>query len=406
MSRNFFLHLITERYPPQRGGLETSVARIAASLRESGMRVTVYVRSSGFADGDGDTFALASRRGPWEEPLHRSMRDPGVADRERLRLDFLVVRERVHAAMLQHPERRHVIVSFGLLEEGFIGQQIAAELGIPHVVSLRGSDFSVGFRSTTGFPSASWVASDASAVVCTNREQEHALRTIVGLQHATVIHGAVPAEVTSATWNREPREHVALIADGGFAYKKGTQVLLHAFLALLAEGLPVRLTVAGDVERDAPTYWQTLLSSCRKTAKDAFRVENYVSGDELLARLLASDIYCSPTLGEGCSLARAAALAVGIPIVTTSCGEMPDVASGASHVALVPVADERAYRTALRDAVIAVQERHMIVDERRVATWKAHFSVERERQDWLALLDTVAERKGASSAEAAALLRP
>lgn len=203
------------------------------------------------------------------------------------------------------------------------------------------------------------------------------------------IHTAVEEQARQYRWKRARASSVALFSDGGYSHKKGTQVLLWAFARLREESLPVTLTICGSTMPQQEPYWSELRSGYAARLGSGVKFLDHVALPLVWDLMSASDIYCSATLGEGCSAARAAALCMGMPIVTTRCGEMLDVAEGAAHVRLSPPGDAVAYLAELRRACQDLLEGRISVDPAHVEAWRAHFTASRELEDWQALLRQV-----------------
>jgi len=404
------LHFLASRFPPTRGGLEASTLFTAQMLRAPGsIEVTVYIRSDECDYGAVDEIegipivALGPRRRPWEAPLINT--DIGWRLRgERSRLDFLLMRNAVRAAVESEPDAAHALVSFFISTDGFVAQRVAEHLKLPHMACVRGTDFSLGFQSPDLFPAAAYVATTAAFVLTTNREQERAVRSL-GMNRVRTVHTSVRPDVSGRRWGRRPCDGVVgVVSDCGYGYKKGTQVLLSAVASARAEGLRVVLTIAGETERDEEAYWSGVRRGAEQELDDAFVSAGFLSAQEFHDLLANSDIYASATLGEGSSLGRTAALVAGIPIVSTSCGELADVAAGASHVRIVPPGDAPAFSAALREAVACTLSGELTLDESLIETWRCHFSVEREREAWLECIhQTIAY--GVGPAAARSLLR-
>ncbi len=389
------LHFVTHRFPPAHGGLETWLLRLAHLLESEDLQPIVHVRATpaeldyrGATEFDGIPLRVAGEnRAAWEEPLLGN----GNAVRlesERWRLDFLAIRNAVEREMGAAPGARHVVVSTSLLPEGFIAQRVADSLALPHVACSLGSDFSRLFHDPQTHGAIAAVVLSAAHVITMNREQERAYRRI-GATRVRAIHLSIP-EPGRDRWQRGSGLGVAVFSDGGFSHKKGTQVLLGAFAELREEGLPLRITVCGDTQNGQEAYWRNLREQYVARYGEAAALLDYVEPNELRSMVLGHDLYALATLGEGCSLARVAALCAGMPVVTTRCGEISDIAAQVSHVRTAPPADARGFRDALRSACADFLDRSLAIDASAVAGWQAHFAPSRERAEWLDVLSQLA----------------
>jgi phosphatidylinositol alpha-mannosyltransferase len=111
---------------------------------------------------------------------------------------------------------------------------------------------------------------------------------------------------------RRPRGDgaVQVLFVGRLDARKGASLLLDAFARLRAEGLPLRLVVAGDGAEAA-----ALAARARPEVRFAGRVT-----EEEKARLLAeSDVFCAPSPGgESFGLVVVEAMAAGLPVVAAA----------------------------------------------------------------------------------------
>ena len=162
--------------------------------------------------------------------------------------------------------------------------------------------------------------------------------------------------------------------------------MLWAFSVLHAEGLPVRLTICGATMDKQESYWEALRSEYTRSIGTAITFYDFIPRSEVVEQLAAADMFCSCTLGEGCSHSRTTALCAGLPVVTTACGEMPELLGSASHIRLAAPGDPEGYLSTLRTACIDFLENRLRPDEESVKRWREHFTMERELSQWESLI--------------------
>ena len=119
----------------------------------------------------------------------------------------------------------------------------------------------------------------------------------------------------------------------------------------------------------------------------SFHFPGYCPRDEIDSYLRTAHVYCSATLAEGCSLSRIRALTLGMPIVTTRCGALIEVAAGARNIRVCPPGDWKALSHELEMAVADRNESKRGADPGDVKRWREHFSVAREREEWAAAIE-------------------
>ena len=194
---------------PAPGGLEVSVLRIAHALAEpSDSRVVVYTRKqpAGHAGpdpthGELEIVHLGQEKPFLMEPLSPDMEPLSADAPESLRLDYLLLLAAVKERVETEPGAKHILISFYATNNGFVAQQVALTLGIPHIASIQGTDFSRDFRTPFLLQAIQFVVESARIVVTTNQEQARVLAAAFPAARAfRTIHNAMPEDVVSAPW--------------------------------------------------------------------------------------------------------------------------------------------------------------------------------------------------------------
>ncbi len=383
------LHLLTPGVFPMRGGLEETVLRIARALNSAGdHRVIVYTRRQAAdgmapvaAHGSLEVVHLGRDKAFLLEPLSADAANTeGVPSgwlAESLRLDYLLLVSELEARIAAEPGSRHILISFLMTTNGFIAQQAAFTLGIPHIASVQGSDFSRDFRSPYHLQAIRFVVENARCIVTNNREQARTLGAAFPAARAfRTVHNALPEGVTVAPWAPTPSPVWRLAADCGFSFKKGTHVLLRAVAELRREGHPVCLTVAGEIAPKEKAYWE----ECRRNSPEHF--PGWLDSASLDALFLSSDLYVSASLGEGCSLSHNRAMALGMPMAATRTGALPELAGDAPHIRLCAPANVEALVSAIRTSMQSLRAGTLAIDPDRVRRWRQYFAPERESREW------------------------
>ncbi|HEY6138623.1 MAG TPA: glycosyltransferase family 4 protein [Thermoanaerobaculia bacterium] len=367
------IHFCVESFDPSSGGMEASAARIARFLASDPENRVVTHAMESLSDG-----CLGAQAARIMRPLAEE-RDWFETVSEWFRLRTLLLRNFVACDLRAHPGT-HVLLSFFLGSSGFIAQNVAADFGLSHVAAARGTDLGRGLFSPAEAVRVQYVLRHATSVVVTNREHDHYVRAVggrtIGVQ---TIYNALPPSV-APVWERSGRNAVRLVTAGGFTLKKGTHLLVESVMRLLDEGLPVELAVAGPEEKRE--FWREL----RQALPPAIAGVGVLRPEEIEPFLLGGDLFCSASLSEGCSNVTMTALGLGMPIVSTRTGALPDLASDLGHVRMTPPADVDAFTGALRDAVQAMRAGSLYVDRAAVRAAVAPLTAEEERSRWLAVI--------------------
>ncbi len=200
---------------------------------------------------------------------------------------------------------------------------IAMKLGLPYLVSLRGSD--VPFHN----PKYEWLdklffeslsrkiwAKSAFVVANSNGLRETALKTSPK-QSIELIFNGVDTEFYSPC-PKVPHEKLRVISVGRISKIKGYDVLIKALSKLSDK---VELTLIGD----GPEL-HTLQNQARELGFDvnfASRLEK----EKVVEYLQQSDVYMLTSLSEGMSNSLLEAMSCGLPIVTTPVGGADELLS-------------------------------------------------------------------------------
>ncbi len=392
------LHLVTSSIYPAAGGVQESVLRIGRGLAAQGFEVVIYTfrqppdcRRTG-AEHDGVAVVhLGEESEIILEPVRAVGESSPTFEAEQTRVELLYLRNAISQRVRDDSGGRHAIVSFYASGTGFIAQQVATRLELPHVASFRGTDYSRDAFGERTHAKVRFVAERATQIVTTNREQAEGLAAMFDAQRPIrTIHNSILNVDQRPHWEPPPPEAIQLFSDCGFSAKKGTQLLLRAVGALIEKNLPVSLTILGGVfASDSESYWEECRRDFQARYPGRFHFPGQQPRDGLDDRLRAAHIYCSATLGEGCSLSRIRALTIGIPIVTTCCGALPEVASDCAHVRLCPPGDWALLARELEAATAEIRTGALHPDRERIQDWRRHFSPDREIAEWRAVVEDV-----------------
>ncbi len=392
------LHFVTHSIYPAPGGMYESVLRIAKGLADGECDVTVYTLAQptryrgACREQEGVSVVHLGEQNDFILEPFLAGEQPSLAlEGEQSRVRVLLLRNAISQRITNRASRRQVIISFYASGTGFFAQHVAVSLGLPHVASIRGTDFACDLVNPRGHPRVRFVIENAGQVITTNREQADCLSTIFRVRRPIrTIHNAIPGAETRPYWAPPESNVTRFVADCGFSGRKGTHLLLRAVEALMDRGLRVSLAIVGGTYVfDTHSYWEECRRDYQTRYPEHFHFPGQRPQEEIDDYLRASHVYCSATLAEGCSLSRIRALTIGIPIVTTRCGALVEVAADSSHVRLCPPGDWEALAHQLEEAAADSRSRNFRLDRERIEGWRKHFSVDRERGEWRAAIEEV-----------------
>ncbi len=292
--------LVTDRFPPDRGGVAVSAARLARSLELDVVRLTSQL-PPGMVD--------------FEAPVYRVGR--AAQDDESLQL-----LERVLLTLVQK-EGYQLLHAFFAGKAGYAATMAAKLAGVPSLVSLRGNDLD---RTPYRPAHAHWLEGclkRADRITCVSREQQFKLERLWGRKDGVYIPNAVdgdaffPVPVT--------RNGKVVLASGEMRFKKGLSVLQNLLEEWDESGAERRLVLLGGVRKEEAAGLQAW---CRAHPGPAQRLEvrPYVSDPAALREAYCqADLVVHPALWEGMPNALLEAMACQRPVLATCVGGVQDL---------------------------------------------------------------------------------
>jgi glycosyltransferase involved in cell wall biosynthesis len=152
-------------------------------------------------------------------------------------------------------------------------------------------------------------------------EDRHALRTRLGI----------------------PQDAFMCVLVGRLVWAKGYDDFIRAFSAV-ADRLPkIYAVIAGDGE-----LFEALSNQVKQAGlEQRVLLLGFCNRASIFNLLKAGDVYVMPSRSEGIPFALLEAAALGLPIVATNCGGIPEVVTNQEDAILVPVGDAQALSSAL-----------------------------------------------------------
>lgn len=150
-------------------------------------------------------------------------------------------------------------------------------------------------------------------------------------------------------WARGSRNGVPhLLSVGAVIPRKGFDVLVAALATLI--GLPWRLTIAGDLTRDAAAAARLHSEIARHGLADRIAVLGAVSSEQLATLYDTAELFVLASYFEGYGMAYSDALAHGLPVIGTKAGAITETVPHEAGL-LVTAGDAAALAEALRCAL-------------------------------------------------------
>jgi len=253
---------------------------------------------------------------------------------------------------------------------------IALQLGLPYIVSLRGSD--VPFYNKRFYWSDKFLFKQLSKKIWSNANRvvanseglkELAQKTASGI-NIDIIYNGVDTLKFKPACNKAHSIKLRIISTGRLIERKGYHHLLEA----LKDNRQVELILIGD--GNLSTELKELALKNNINAKFIGRVEH----DSLLKYLHQADLFISPSISEGMSNAILEAMACGLPIVTTDTGGSEELINGNGFIV------EKASPEALQKAVALYLKNKSLCQKHGVASRKLA-----EKMSWASSADLYQE---------------
>jgi glycosyltransferase involved in cell wall biosynthesis len=219
----------------------------------------------------------------------------------------------------------------------------ARKLALPFLVSFHGTDLTVITQDPHWLPYYSTLLADTDGVTVVSRFLEDRLRRIGYEGQIDLIPSGVRLSAFPFRGTPRPRSAPALLFVGRLVPGKGVDVLLRAVHRVRAGGLDMTLRVIGD----GPVRAELESSARAEGLAEAVRFLGTRSHQQVREELERSDIVVIPSqvmpdgLEEGSSVVSKEAQAVGVPVVATRVGGIPETfPPDLRHELVAPGSDE------------------------------------------------------------------
>lgn len=369
------LALVSDRFPPDPGGLARAVARIAGGLAAAGHAVDVFAVASGAAPG-------AMR---WDESGAAAARVCRVGAQRREDDTAAQLFDALVAAHRQTPY--DALHGFYLVRAGFLAAYAGRYLGVPALVSARGNDLDRALFDPAARAGILCALDQAHVVTAVSHDLARKARALSPAARVEVVPNGVDAELFRPQ-ARDARRLAALALEGraivGFCgelrLKKGLLPLLEA-LARLAETRPVALLAVGGVRRDDEAV---LTLFRRRHAHVPIATLDWRDAADLPALYALMDVFAHPSLRDGLPNALLEAMACARPCVATAAGGIPDALRDGREGRLVEPGDAVALAAAMAE-LLDDRERAARLGHAARARVEREFTPRRELERYLEL---------------------
>ena len=235
------------------------------------------------------------------------------------------------AQHLQRKEQFDCIDAHFVYPDGFAAVRLGRKLGLPAVVSARGSDINLysSFRAIR--PMLRWTLLHADGAIAVSDDLKNKIIALgIPESKIRVISNGVDAERFQPRDAKSARKQLGLPEEGSIAVSVGSLIeskghhLLIAAIAELARSFPqLRLYILGE-----GAYRPTLEQLVReKKMQDRIFLFGTRPNEELSLWFSVADLSCLMSSREGWPNVVSEALACGTPVLATRAGGIPEIIS-------------------------------------------------------------------------------
>ena len=235
------------------------------------------------------------------------------------------------ARRLQRERQFDCIDAHFVYPDGFAAVRLGRKLGLPAVVSARGSDINLYATLRLIRPMLRWTLKHADGAIAVSADLKNKMIALgIPESKIRVISNGVDAERFQPRDAKSARQQLGLPEDGAIAVSVGSLIepkghhLLIAAVTDLAHSFPqLRLYILGE-----GVYRSTLEQLVReKKMQDRIFFFGTRPNEELSLWFCAADLSCLMSSREGWPNVVSEALACGTPVLATRAGGIPEIIS-------------------------------------------------------------------------------
>ncbi len=333
--------LLNYEFPPLGGGAGRATFHLAHGLVERGHRVRIVTSRW----REHEPWAVAGATLDAVPTARRGIHECGLRGAAQY-----VLRARELLRHIIREERFDVSHSFFSLPTGPLSLWLKTKIGLPYIVSLRGSD-------VPGYDPYAEQVTHKLLLPLTRRIWREAHRTVPnshGLRELAqrtlpdcemeVIYNGIDASLFRplVPYGQRPVPPLRILCVSRLLERKGIHVLLEAFSRVVTP--EVLLTIVGE-----GGYEQRLRELTGQLGLEAaVDFAGYIPNERMPQVYSEAHIFALPTEAESFAMVFPEAMACGLPIVSSTAGAVPEIVRDGEEGLLVPAGDVEALAEALQ----------------------------------------------------------
>jgi len=366
--------LVTDKFPPDIGGLANSIERFARMLLIAGYEPHVITPSTDLTPGFGKR---ESYRGI---DVHRFGEFRRIDDTLASWFDLVISENRRVGFDLLH--------SYFITRAGFVAVYAGDYLAIPTIISARGNDLDRAVFDPGKAVQTLFALQNASAITANTRELVRKAQALAPGRTVTYIPNGVDGEVFY------PRQRDSLLVSqlglegkpvigfvGEARAKKGLSTALLAFRDMAVQH-PASFLLVGGVrsgeDQDLVRVFQ------KQNPQLQVVIQPYVHLESMPEYYSLMDVLIMPSLHDGLPNALLEGMACERAVVATPVGGIPDALQNGENGRFVPPGDSRALSEAILELLADPELCRLYGNKARVTVLK-DFSITQELEGNLAV---------------------
>ncbi|GAB4374111.1 MAG: glycosyltransferase family 4 protein [Elainellaceae cyanobacterium] len=356
------LLFITERFPPDLGGLARSAGRLVSTLNQLNVAVDIvtwsrYLQAGEITREQGEGGAIVHRIGlyrQWDMTLPHTLNV----------LDWL---HQSHAY--------DAVWGHYLFPAGFVATWFAQLNGLASLISARGNDIDVALFPPGDFARLQWTIAHATLITAVSQDMARKVQILSQRDDVIVLKNVVNTHQFSPALDQKNQKsassmlrsslgiaenEIILGFSGELREKKGQQFLLNA-LTTVRSRHPACLLIIGEVRPSTQAILQNFAIAYPDDAQRVIITGHLAEPAAVANHLWLCDLYLQPSLWEGMPNALLEAMACGCCCIASDAGGIPEVIEHGKTGFLLPRAQLHRLGEAIMELLdLPVSERQAI----------------------------------------------
>ncbi|WP_181391675.1 glycosyltransferase family 4 protein [Methanospirillum lacunae] len=299
----------------------------------------------------------------------------------KIQIPFFLFFELIFLILIIKKENPDLIHTHWIIPHGIIGAIVHKFLGIPHLISIHGTDAYIISSNRYYIQFLKMVLSNSNAISANSTHNAKMIEPFIisNSRKISIIPMGmgiqIPPIPSLKTRQINRKKNLNILFVGRLIELKGVDILIKAFVHILEKKPIAKLIIIGD----GPEFQSLKQYSHNFSISHAVKFTGRLSKDELYDYYKIADLLVLPSRivngqCEGLGVVLLEAMAAGIPVIGSNIGGIPDIIIDKVNGLLVPQGEPHV----LAEAVIQVLENPKLAEKFK----KAGLETVNERFSW------------------------